>query len=379
MGKKVKMILMAECGVGKSTFASCAPKPFFICTDGNYEWLDRPEEDHIEVSSWEQTKSIIKDILAGKYDKYETIVVDLVEDLFKWCEYEACRKARVDHVSDLGGYGKGYDITRNEFFIEMSKLISSDFHIILLTHAMDVAKKTKTGLEKFYHYPSTRVPDKVWDMLEGRVRYFLRAYINEEENEEGVLVKKRYLSLVPKSDEPMCITRGIDESITPHDIPLDWNTFASIIGVDSSSTVKSHPEVKADPTATLTKPITKATTTTTSTTTTEAPKPAKATIVKPVIKKVEPVQEVEETVEETPVEETTTEEVVETPKTTIVKPVIKKATPIKAAEPKVKQEVVNEEPKATTEVKPTVSTGENKLSELKAKLAAAKAKLTSNQ
>lgn len=371
MGKKVKMILMAECGVGKSTFASNAPKPFFICTDGNYEWLDRPEEDHIEVSSWEQTKGIIKDVLAGKYDKYETIVIDLVEDLFKWCEYEACRKARVDHVSDLGGYGKGYDVTRNEFFIEMSKLISSDFHVILLTHAMDVAKKSKTGIEKFYHYPSTRVPEKVWDMLEGRVRYFLRAYINEEENEEGVLVKKRYLSLVPKSDEPMCITRGIDESITPHDIPLDWNTFASIIGVDSSSSVKSHPEVKEDPTATLTKPITKATTT-------EAPK----TVVKPTIKKVEAKPEVvEETADEVPYKEEVVEKPVEEEKVVkpVIKPVIKKITPAKPAETKVKEEVVKEEPKSTTEVKPTVSTGENKLADLKAKLAAAKAKLTSNQ
>lgn len=373
MSKKVKMILMAECGVGKSTFASNAPKPFFICTDGNYEWLDKPEEDHIEVSSWEQTKGVIKDVLSGKYDKYETIVVDLVEDLFKWCEYEACRKARVDHVSELGGYGKGYDITRNEFFIEMSKLISSDFHVILLTHAMDVAKKSKTGLEKFYHYPSTRVPDKVWDMLEGRVRYFLRAYINEEENEEGLLVKKRYLSLVPKSDEPMCITRGIDEATTPHDIPLDWNTFASIIGVDSSSSVKSHPEIHEDPTVTLTKPITKITK--------SAIEVPKTIVVTPTIKKDEVKSEVvEDSIDELPSKEKLSEKSLEEAQLVkpVIKPVIKKITPIKPAETKIKEEVVKEEPKSSTEVKPTVSTEENKLAELKAKLAAAKAKLASN-
>ena len=37
--KRVKMVLYGEPGVGKSVFAAKAPKPFFICTDGNYAWL----------------------------------------------------------------------------------------------------------------------------------------------------------------------------------------------------------------------------------------------------------------------------------------------------------------------------------------------------
>ena len=38
--KRIKMLLYGEPGVGKSVFALKAPKPFFVCTDGNYEWLD---------------------------------------------------------------------------------------------------------------------------------------------------------------------------------------------------------------------------------------------------------------------------------------------------------------------------------------------------
>ena len=57
--KHIKMLLYGEPGVGKSVFASKAPRPFFITTDGNYEWLEdfgAKPEDHIQVSSWDEAK-----------------------------------------------------------------------------------------------------------------------------------------------------------------------------------------------------------------------------------------------------------------------------------------------------------------------------------
>ena len=52
-----KMILYGEPGVGKSTFAIKSPNPFFITTDGNYEFLEdfgaKPEA-HIQVKNWRE-------------------------------------------------------------------------------------------------------------------------------------------------------------------------------------------------------------------------------------------------------------------------------------------------------------------------------------
>lgn len=237
MAKKVKMVLYGEPGVGKSVFASKAPKPFFICTDGNYEWLvdfGAKEEDHVQVNSWEEAKVVFKQDFA----QYETIVVDLVEDLFKWCEQEFCKRNKVDHVSDVG-YGKGYDITRNEFFLEISKLLAKDKHVILISHGVTNVIKDRRGVEHTVYSPSSRIPDKVWDMIEGRVRYFLRCYLQAEESEEvekdsAKLIKKRYLSLIPKENE-FGISRGLDESTTPHDILLDFDEFSKAIGLDMTA------------------------------------------------------------------------------------------------------------------------------------------------
>ena len=226
--KRIKMVIYGEPGVGKSVFASKAPKPFFITTDGNYEWLEDFGADpnaHIQVKSWDEAKKAF----AMDFTNYETIVVDLTEDLFKWCEYEYCLRNKLTHLSDQG-FGKAYDITRNEFFIELCQLIALDKNIIFIMHGITFTVKDRRGVESTKYGPTTRIPDKVIDMIEGRVRYFLRCYLKAEEQPDGTVEKKRYLSLIPKENE-FGICSGIDESKVPQDIPLDFNEFAKYIGL----------------------------------------------------------------------------------------------------------------------------------------------------
>lgn len=224
--KRIKMLLYGEPGVGKSVFALKAPKPFFVCTDGNYEWLEEFGADpnaHRNVSSWAE----MKEVLESNFDGYETVVVDLLEDGFKWCEMEYCVRNKIEHVSDVS-YGKAYDTTRNEFFITISKLLSIDKHVILICHGITFTKTDRRGVEHTCYAPSSRLPDKLLDMIEGRVRYCLRCYTAAYEEKDGKITKQRYLSLVPKENE-YGIIRGVDENLVPHDIPLDFNEFAKAI------------------------------------------------------------------------------------------------------------------------------------------------------
>lgn len=228
MAKRIKMVLYAEPGTGKSVFAAKWPKPFFICTDGNYEWLEDFGADpnaHIDCHSYADVKKAIN----GDYDDYETIVLDLAEDAFKWNEQEYCVRNRIEHLSDLG-YGKGYDATRNEYFIDISKLLALDKNILILMHGNSWTEKDRRGVEHWKYGPTDRIPAKVIKMIEGRVRYFLRAYTKDEELENGTLIKKRWLSLVPKPNE-FGIIRGVNENQIPHDIELDFNIFISTLSL----------------------------------------------------------------------------------------------------------------------------------------------------
>jgi len=215
--KKIKALIYGEPGVGKSVFALQFPNPFFLTTDGNYEWLEdfgaKPEAHH-RVDSWADFVDYINN---NNFDGYDTIVVDLLEDLFKWNEYEYVTKNRLDHVSDAG-YGKGYDTTRNNFFIEITKLLNKDKHVVLLMHEVVITTKDRRGIEKHSYKPSSRLPDKVLDMIEGRLRFVLRAYFQDVDI-DGRLVQKRMLSLIPKSNE-YGIIRGVNTDALPEDIPL---------------------------------------------------------------------------------------------------------------------------------------------------------------
>lgn len=228
--KHVKMMLYGAPGVGKSVFAYGFPKPYFITTDGNYEWLEdfgAKEEDHAQVNSFAEMCKVFN----GDFNGYDTIVVDLLEDGFKWCEQEFTKSQGVSHISDLG-YGKGYDITRNTFFIEISKLINKPKNVIFLSHEITKVSKDRRGVEHYSYRPSDKLPDKLLDSIEGRMRYVLRCYMKNEdvpgENGKHITVTKRYLSLVPKEDE-FGIIRGVNTNSIPQDIPLDAKKFLDIV------------------------------------------------------------------------------------------------------------------------------------------------------
>lgn len=240
MAKYIKMAIYGEPGVGKSTFAAKAPKPFFITTDGNYEYLEdfcgAKPEDHVQCFSWAEMKKAF----SRDFSNYETIVVDLLEDSYLWAENEFCKDNRIQHISDLG-YGKGYGILGNDFFIEYQKLLAQPKNIILIMHGVSEVLKDRRGVEYTKYGPSKLVREKLITQIEGRVRFFLRAYAEAAEDAEGRLVTKRYLSMSPDGNTEYGITRGLSSDI-PRAIPLDWDTFVSVVDNASPTSLQKAPE-----------------------------------------------------------------------------------------------------------------------------------------
>ena len=243
MAKKyVKMVLYAEPGVGKSTFASKAPNPFFICSDGNFGWLGLPDNQHVQISNGPQFEKIVDLMADPMFDWCDTVVVDLLEGCYLMFENSFCKKKKIETIGDLD-YGKGYDITRKSFMILVSKLISLPKHVIFLMHGEDdISTKDVRGNVLTKHVPSSKLPKKLLSSVEGSVQYFLRAYIKAEPSTDPnstKVYKKRYLSLIPKAND-FGISRGADENNFPEDIELDWNVFAEVIGLNEETETVSQ-------------------------------------------------------------------------------------------------------------------------------------------
>lgn len=227
MNKTIKMVVYGEPGVGKSTFAFGAPKPFFITTDGNYEYLvdyfGADENSYKQVFSWAQAKKVFEET---DFTNYDTIVVDLLEDLYIWAEQEFCKENNLKHISDFG-YGKGYGMLGDAFFIAISKLLALPKNIILIMHGTATNLKDRRGVDYTVYAPSSHLREKVRNQIEGRVRFFLRAFATTEESADGVLTTNRYLSLSPDGTTEFGITRGLVGEC-PRYIPLDWDVFYTI-------------------------------------------------------------------------------------------------------------------------------------------------------
>ena len=240
--KFVKMVLYAEPGVGKSTFASKAPNPFFICSDGNFGWLGLPDNQHVQISNGPQFEKIVDMLSEPMFDWAETVVVDLLEGCYLMHESSFCKKKKIESIGDLD-FGKGYDLTRKSFMILISKLIALPKHVIFLMHGEDdISTKDVRGNVITKHVPSSKLPKKILTSVEGSVQYFLRAYIKAEPSPDPnstKVFKKRYLSLIPKAND-FGISRGADENNYPEDIELDWDTFAEVIGLNENH-VSSEP------------------------------------------------------------------------------------------------------------------------------------------
>ena len=394
MAKKyVKMAIYAEPGVGKSTFASKAPNVFFITTDGNFGWLGLPDEQHVQIYNGPQFEKVVDLMGTPEFDSIDTVVVDLLEDAYLMCEQSFCKKHKIETLADMD-WGKGYDVVRKGFITTISKLIGLPKHILFLMHGEDdVSTKDVRGNVITKHVPSAKLPKKVLSSVEGKVQYFLRAYVKAETSSDPnnpKVYKRRYLSLIPKPND-YGISRGADENNFPEDIELDWDTFAEVIGlnegtaeapkksalqelIDSISDAPVRPNVATKPniapTVVAPKPAA-----------TVAPKPATPTPTKPVATKPAPAK-VEEVVEETAEEEITLNKANETEETVAPKvsktDVLAKLKAKKAVEeaPKV-EETVEEEPVKEEAPKPTPTATASKpvnQSDVAAKLAALKAK-----
>ena len=222
-----KMGIYGEPAVGKSVFSLGWEKPFFICTDENYDYLKcfgAKDEDHIHITSWEEFKQLVKKF---DFSKYETIVVDLIEDLYQWCDAEYCKRNKIDDLSDVG-YGKAYKIVRNDFTYYILQLLNKKANVILLSHQDETIGKTTKGVEFSEYSPSAYVPKKCWEMINGKLRFFFRAYIEEKQDNDG-FTKKRCLSIRPKPHE-FQINRGLDVDSLPDDIDLSYNAFVDLFG-----------------------------------------------------------------------------------------------------------------------------------------------------
>jgi hypothetical protein len=121
-------------GIGKSTLASKAPNPIFICAEEGLTGLDHVQR--FPPSSLEELNSFL-DALIVDAQGFHTLVIDTTDWLERFLATCVCQR---DNVRDIEayGFGKGYVVLENELVAILHKLDllreKQKMGVVLLAH-----------------------------------------------------------------------------------------------------------------------------------------------------------------------------------------------------------------------------------------------------
>jgi len=133
----IRLVLYGVEGIGKSTFASQAPDPLFIDTEGSTKDLDVRRVDP-SPKTWMELVTYIQEIRNSNEIFCKTLVIDTADWAERMCIKHICDKAHKSGIEDWG-YGKGYTYVYEEFgkFLNaLSDIVIKGINVIILAHAI---------------------------------------------------------------------------------------------------------------------------------------------------------------------------------------------------------------------------------------------------
>ena len=155
------VLLYGQTKAGKSEFCSHADGALFLATEPGLNALDVYQ---VPIQTWEDLLAVCREVSEAKHP-FKTIVVDTIDNAYKFCTEYVLKKHDIDHESDLG-YGKGYALVNSEFQRVLTKLAFLPYGLFLVSHAKEIEVDSRTG--KYTRIVPT-LPDKARKIVLGMV------------------------------------------------------------------------------------------------------------------------------------------------------------------------------------------------------------------
>ena len=163
--RRLTYLMLAPPKFGKTTFFTGCPNCILLAFEAGYasaecpvivitDW-DRPykqkkegwgeDEDGVVYTS---AIEVLEEL--ERENPYEMIVIDTVDMLVKMASDYHCAAAKVEHPSDGGDYGRGYDLLQTtpvrRYYNRLTRLGGG---VAAITHVRERSEKDKFGQERF--------------------------------------------------------------------------------------------------------------------------------------------------------------------------------------------------------------------------------------
>ena len=250
------IMIYGQPGVGKSTFAAHAPKPFFIDTEDGLNEIDCQK---LLAPEYNRVRDILLAIMDEKHD-FQTLVIDSISATERMLFSYICEKFGVSNILDVkGGFGKGYKEYTNawqEIFDILRQIRDTrNMNIILVGHCTEnTVFSPRIGQYTQY---APRLYERATDILvESTDAVFFATRRVRVIKEDAGFNKKttRTAEIGGDGGERIILTGnsgqdgpyvGKNRYSLPDELPLDWNAFvqawqANYTTTENNNTAKEN-------------------------------------------------------------------------------------------------------------------------------------------
>ena len=220
------ILLYGKQKVGKTTFAVQCPNTLFFCFE---EGVNAHEVKKASIDTWETFLAELRQLKKEETKKlYQTIVIDTVDKMWELCDQYYCDRSGVELLQEVGGFGKGYTLTKKAFSRALKDITALGYGLILLCHVKESEVTLPNGKVANKYEPNlssaaqevvnslvdiTGYIDKKWD-LDASGNFVL--------DEWGLPVEKRVLI----TRNTPTIVAGSRFRFLPPVMEFDYNMFA---------------------------------------------------------------------------------------------------------------------------------------------------------
>ena len=229
------VLVYGQTKIGKSTFCSQADGALFLAAEPGLNALDVFQ---VPIQSWDELLGACAEVTEGKHP-FRTIIIDTIDNAYKFCTDYIIKKYKIEHESDLG-YGKGYAIVNNEFQRVLTKLAFLPYGLFLISHAKEIEMDSRTG--KYVRVVPT-LPDKARKIVLGMADMVLFCDLEPTTGEDGSQSLRRVIRTKPR----LYHEAGDRTGRLPETIDLDFAKFYEAYG--AAPAVNNAKPVPAKPAA----------------------------------------------------------------------------------------------------------------------------------
>jgi AAA domain len=231
-GKRVRPILTllyGPPGIGKSTFASQAPRPIFLPVERSVDQLD--VESFPTPRTFEEFYRQVRTLNEEEHS-YQTIVIDTADALEALIWARVCAEYKVDSI-EKPSYGNGFTRAKTIWRGLLNQLVDMNerFNIVILCHA-HIKQFADPALSAPYDTWRIKLHEKSAEVLREMVDNILFACMDVELHKDNI--KDRKGKGVVNGDRIIRTSPGTgfeakNRFNLPDHLPLAWEPFETAV------------------------------------------------------------------------------------------------------------------------------------------------------